>query len=80
MFDIEIEPNAGDNQSETIGNGDATEVTFPHDLDNFPVVPGSMTITAGSVSGSDDSDGGISGTGISSGSINYSTRTALSSS
>ena len=73
MFDIEIEPNAGANQSETIGNSDASEVTFPYDLDNSPVVPGSLTVTAGSVSGSDDSDGGISGTGISSGSIDYAT-------
>lgn len=54
---------------ETIGAaGDTTISTV---LAWTPITPGSLTITAGSVVGTDDGEGNITGTGITSGTIKY---------
>jgi hypothetical protein len=59
-------------QGQVIGTGNGVTVTFNGSL-TTPVLPGSVRVTAGSVIGLDNGAGGISGTGISSGSVNYTT-------
>ncbi len=56
----------------TIGTGNNSQVTFASTLSYFPVLTSSVTVTAGSISGTDNGSGVISGTGIS-GTITYST-------
>lgn len=56
-----------------IGTGNGSATTFSGTLNDKPVCPGSVTVTAGSVEGTDDENGNIKGTGISSGYINYKT-------
>jgi len=60
-------------EPETIGTGDGSQTEFSGTLDNVPVVKRSVVVTAGSVVGTDNGQGQITGTGISSGSINYAT-------
>jgi len=60
---------------ELIGTGDGAQVTFAATLANVPVIPFSVTVTAGAVTGTDDGAGNITGAGISSGTITYSTGT-----
>lgn len=57
---------------ESVGTGNGTTVTFTHTMANIPVLAGSVSVTAGSVTGTDNGSGTISGTGIS-GTINYAT-------
>jgi hypothetical protein len=67
--------------SESVGTGTGSTTTFNHTLAgiasstgvNPKVVPGSVTITAGSVVATDNGAGALSGTGIASGTINYGT-------
>ncbi len=61
---------------ELFGTGDGTTTTFSHTMQNPPVLPGSLTVTAGSVTATDNGQGTLTGTGVSSGSINYSTGAA----
>lgn len=58
---------------ESLGTGDGSTTTFSGTLSNTPVVRQTLTITAGSVTATDDGSGSLSGTGVSSGSINYDT-------
>jgi phage tail sheath protein FI len=55
------------------GEGDAAETSFSGTLLNAPIHPGSLTFTAGSIVATDDGVGGLSGTGVTSGTINYTT-------
>lgn len=66
---------------ETYGTGNGSTTTFAHTMAGVAgssgsgafVKPGSVTVTAGSVVATDNSAGAFTGTGISSGTINYST-------
>lgn len=58
---------------ESIGTGDNSTATFSTSLAYTPVRKGSVAVTAGSVTAIDDGNGGISGAGISSGTIDYDT-------
>ena len=58
---------------EAAGSGDGTETTFTGTVDNFPVSADSFSVTSGSVTATDDEDGVLTGTGITSGSIDYET-------
>lgn len=59
--------------SESLGTGNGATTIFSGTLLNHGVTPSSITITAGSVTGTDNGAGVIAGTGISAGSINYAT-------
>ena len=59
--------------SVSIGTGDDSTVTFGATLATTPVLPHSVSITADTIVGVDDGNGVISGTGITSGSIDYAT-------
>lgn len=59
--------------SESVGTGNGTIVTFAHTAAHLSVVPGTVTITAGSVVATDDGNGSLTGTGIAAGTINYAT-------
>ena len=56
----------------SLGTGDGTKKAFSATLQYKPVIPGTVTVIAGTVVGKDDGSGNISGDGVS-GSINYST-------
>jgi hypothetical protein len=68
QYTFTIQPNQG----QSLGTGDGTTKAFGGTL-STPDLPGSITVWAGAVAGSDNGSGTISGTGISAGSINYST-------
>ncbi|MCS6785098.1 MAG: hypothetical protein NZ581_07910, partial [Candidatus Caldarchaeum sp.] len=57
----------------TLGTGNGTATTFTGTLPATPVRPTSFRVTAGSVSGTDNGSGAVTGTGISSGTVNYNT-------
>ena len=59
--------------SESVGTGNASTVTFTHTAAHLKVVPGTVTITAGTVIATDDGNGNLTGTGIAAGTINYTT-------
>jgi hypothetical protein len=59
--------------SESIGTANGTTATFTHTAAHLSVVPGTVTITAGSVVATDDGNGNLTGTGIAAGTINYGT-------
>lgn len=59
------------NEVDGTGNGSAT--MFQWATVNAPVIPNSVTVIAGAVTGTDNGTGTISGAGITSGTINYST-------
>jgi phage tail sheath protein FI len=61
------------NLAEYMEIGDGAEVTFSGILRNIPLVEGSLSVQAGAIAGADDSDGSIAGTGISAGTIDYTT-------
>jgi hypothetical protein len=65
---LPIQPNQG----QVLGTGNGISVTFTGTL-TTPVLPGSVRIIAGSLVGQDNGSGGISGAGISAGTINYAT-------
>jgi hypothetical protein len=65
---LPIQPNQG----QVIGSGNGVALNFSGTL-TTPVLPGSVRVTAGSIIGLDNGAGGISGAGISSGSVNYTT-------
>lgn len=67
--DFTFQRNYGAITGESVGTGDGSTETFSYTA-SHGVVPGTYTITAGSVSGTDNGSGTISGTGIS-GTINY---------
>lgn len=67
---------ASEIRTRTIGTGNASATNFTNSgvaLTPVPIRAGSLTVTAGAVTGTDDGAGVISGTGISAGTINYST-------
>lgn len=59
--------------SESVGTGNGTTTAFSHTAADTPVIPGSVTITAGSVVATDNGSGLLTGTGVSGGTINYTT-------
>lgn len=59
--------------AEWLGEGDAATTSFSGTLRNPSVYDGSLSIVAGAITASDDGDGNLSGTGIDSGTINYTT-------
>jgi hypothetical protein len=59
--------------AEVVGTGNSTSLVFYKVLAHGQIAPGSIVVTAGSVSGSDNSSGIITGTGIAAGMINYET-------
>jgi hypothetical protein len=60
--------------NEAFGTGDGSTMLFTHTADHLSVVPGTVTITAGSVVATDDGNGNIIGTGIEpGGTIDYAT-------
>lgn len=59
--------------AEWLGVGDAAEVTFSGTLDNPVVRYGTLSIVAAAITAVDDGDGNLTGTGVTSGSINYDT-------
>lgn len=58
---------------ENVGTGDTTEDTFTDTLEWTPVRPGTLKITAGAVVAADNGIGGLTGTGVTSGTVNYET-------
>ncbi len=56
--------------NESVGTGNGTTLAFAHTAANLYVIPGTVAITAGTVTGVDDANGNITGTGIS-GTIDY---------
>jgi hypothetical protein len=56
---------------EAVGTGDGSTTAFSHNLAWTPVRASSVKVVAGSVVGTDDGAGNITGAGIASGSINY---------
>jgi len=58
---------------ESLGSGDGSTTNFSGTLAHSPVVRNTVTITAGSVTATDDGDGNLTGSGVSSGSIDYDT-------
>ncbi len=72
-----VTPTSG----ESYGTGNGSTTSFNHTLGgiasssgvNPSVIPGSVTITAGSVTATDNGAGGFTGSGIATGTINYQT-------
>jgi len=56
----------------SLGTGDGSKTSFTATLQYKPVIPGTLTVIAGTVVGKDDGSGNIKGDGIT-GTINYST-------
>lgn len=56
----------------SLGEGDGTKKSFSGKLQYKPVIPGTLTVVAGTVVGSDDGAGNIKGDGVS-GTVNYAT-------
>jgi hypothetical protein len=59
--------------SETFGTGTGSEDVFTGDLSYVPIRKNTLTVTADTVTGTDDGAGNITGTGVDSGTINYTT-------
>jgi hypothetical protein len=59
--------------NENIGTGDGVTTTFTDTLANTLVAARTVVVTAGAVTGTDDGEGNITGSGIASGTINYTT-------
>lgn len=58
-------------EEEALATGDASTVAFTGNLTYYPVRAGSASITTGTVTASDNGSGTLSGSGIASGTINY---------
>jgi hypothetical protein len=69
-IDVGIQTLVG---SESVGTGNGSNVTFTHTAAHLAVVPGTVTVTAGAVVATDDGNGNLTGTGITAGTINYTT-------
>jgi hypothetical protein len=50
--------------AEALGVGDALALTFTSSLDFLPVTPGTVIVTAGTITGTDDGANNITGVGI----------------
>ncbi len=72
-FDTPSALKAYHRENECMGEGDAAEVTFTGTLIHSPVQISSLQITAGAIVATDDGAGVLGGTGITTGSINYTT-------
>jgi Tfp pilus assembly protein PilV len=57
----------------TLATGDGSKYTFSGTISRVPIEPKAVVVTAASASGTDDGLGNISGPGIASGTIDYST-------
>lgn len=77
MFDRFASPKMNPNytseliEGEEIGTGDNSNTTFEGNLAYIPVRPGTVMINAGSVNCADDGQGKLIGTGVTSGTIDY---------
>jgi hypothetical protein len=58
-------------ESEQIGLGDGSDATFEANLGYVPVRPGTVVITVGSVTVTDNGNGTLAGTGLTSGTVDY---------
>jgi hypothetical protein len=58
---------------ETYGSGNGSTVTFTHTVTEFPILPGTLTVTYSTVTATDNGTGGFTGSGITTGTINYAT-------
>ena len=72
-FDVPKALKAHSFSDECLGEGDGAETAFSGTLLHLPVEEGSFSLTDGSVTAEDDGEGSLSGTGIASGTINYTT-------
>jgi len=59
--------------SDSLGTGNGSAVTFAITATYTSLRAGTVTVTAGTVTGADDGNGNITGTGISAGTVNYTT-------
>lgn len=60
--------------NESFAQGNGSTVTFTHTALHTPIIPGTLTITAGAITGTDNGAGAITGSGIVSGTssvVNY---------
>jgi hypothetical protein len=57
----------------TVGTGNASTQTFTNTLVPTPVRPTTVVVTAGTVVATDDGNGNLTGTGVTSGTVNYTT-------
>ena len=58
--------------NEGVGTGTGTQATFAYTVENLPVVPGTVVVTAGAVVAEDSGSGELTGAGVA-GTINYAT-------
>src|ERR1700687_2978313 len=62
---------------EAFGTGNGTLTSFSHSMASKPIQPGTVSISVGAVTATDDGNGNLTGTGISAGStIDYLTGAA----
>lgn len=59
--------------NESVGTGNGTTTAFSHSAADIPVLPNTVTIIAGSVTATDNGAGLLTGTGVTGGTINYTT-------
>lgn len=60
-------------EEEAFGTGDASTTAFTGNASYYPVRAGSLSVTTGSVTATDNGSGSLTGSGIASGTINYTT-------
>lgn len=60
-------------EEESLGTGNASTTTFTPTLAYYPIKTSTFTVVAGGVTGTDNGAGAITGTGITSGTIDYAT-------
>ncbi len=60
-------------EEESIGTGNNVTTVFTPTLSYFPIKPGTVTIVAGSVVASDNGSGVLNGSGVTSGTVSYTT-------
>lgn len=58
-------------EEEPVGTGDGNTATYSGNFSYYPVQPGTVSITNGSSTATDNGNGVLSGSGISTGTINY---------
>jgi hypothetical protein len=64
---------ASETSYQQVGTGTGAVTTFTYALVPTPIRPSTVQITSGSVTATDDGNGNLTGTGVSSGTVNYAT-------